>query len=568
MHKLSCLFSVVSLTAAAALAQQVTVPSIFATAEGGTTGNVWRAGTNRVQCFYDSTNFTLQGIGLPVTITNVEYRLAGGIAAAIVNYPSVEIYLQYSAVNFQTPSTTFSANRTVAFPTTPNFAGAVNTVAVSGSTPNDYFISIPLTTPFVYDPSTGQDLLMEIVILSNPAPLTGNTISAGFSNPAHLCNSIRSVGSTTALTGSASAFAPVARFTYTPVPGAGFNTSIGQGCYTKTRSFYEQFPGSSNDLSGQTVTMSLNGNGGYDVVTGAGGVVTPPTSVGLALGDDVVSAAIALPFTFDYPGGSTSTIFVDSNGSILLGVTGASNIGGSAVALLTSTSPRIAPAMMDILPDGATNVANVFAEVDPGNPGAFLITWNGTPCFGAVAPCTFQVALIDNGTSDTVEMRYQTLVNDSTSNSGICVTGFSLGGGAIDPGSSDLTAGLISTATDLHPLAVSGLTRPITGTNWNLQVSAVPATGVLGLEILGLGDPGINDLFFLGMPGCGLRTNLDVLNVYIPAGATHGYSLSIPPDPTLPGQNVFSTSAMFTVPALNAFGAITANSIQGTIGSL
>ncbi len=568
MRNISTLLSFVTLAAAAA-AQTVTLPAVFATAEGGSTGNVWRAGINRVQCFYDSTNFDTQGVGLPITISGVEFRLAGGITPGnVVNYPSVEIYLQNSALDFQAPSTTFATNRTVAFPTTPNFAGAVNTVAVTGTTPNDFFINIPLTTPFTYDPSSGTDLLMEIVILANPTPLLGHTISAGFSNPAHLCNSVRSVGSTTALTGAASAFAPVARFTYAPVPGAAFNTNLGAGCYRTSRSFYELFAGSANDLTNTTVTLVQNAQGGYTATTATGATIVTPTGVGLGLADDVVSAAQTLPFTFDYPGGSTASIFVDSNGSINLNGAGVSLIGGTAAALLTSTVHRLSASMQDLLPDGATNVANVFVDTT-STPGQALITWLNVPCFGATTPTsTFQVALIDNGTNDTVEFRFVTLTNNSTSNAGAAITGFSLGVAATDPGSSDLTAGPVSSSVDQPALAVSGVSRPITGTNWNLSVANIPAGGVLGIDIIGLSDPGVNDLAIIGLPGCGLRAALDSLNVYLPSGSTHAYSLFVPANPALVGQNVYSTSAMYVLPAPNAFGAITANSVRGTIGSL
>lgn len=568
MLKLLPTLGVVALASTIA-AQTFVLPTQFATAEAGTTGNVWRAGINRVQCFYDATNFGAPGLGQPVQITGVEFRLGGGLSTAIVTYPSVEIYLQNSAVNFSTPSTTFSANRTVAFPTTPNFAGPVTTVAVPATTPNGYFINIPLTTPFTYDPSTGQDLLMEIVILANPAPLTGNTINAGFNNPVHLCNSIRSVGSTTALTGSASPFAPVARFTYNAFPNAAFNTYNGAGCYNRPRSFYELFAGSSNDLSNHTVTMTQNANGGYDAVTTVGATIVTPTGPGLALTDDLISAAQALPFTFNYPGGSTASIFVDSNGSINLNGAGVTQIGGAAAALLTSTVHRLSPSMQDLLPDGATNLANVYVDTT-STPGQALITWLNVPSFNATAtpPSTFQVALIDNGTNDTVEFRYVTLVNDSSSNSGIAITGFSLGGAAIDGGSVDLTAGPVSTQVDLAALRVAATNRPVTGTTWNLQVSNLPPGSVLGIDVLGIGDPGFNDLSIIGLPGCGLRASLDSLDAYFPAGPTHAYSLAIPNDPLLLGFQVYSTSAMYVLPAPNAFGAITANGVQGTVGTL
>jgi hypothetical protein len=568
MHNISHLLSVVALTTSITVAQTIVVPAAGANVEVGSTVNVWRAGTCRTQAFYDTTNFTSQITAQPIVISAVDFRLKNTDLTNIVTYPSVQIYLQYSAVDYLTPSTTFAANRSVAFPTTPNFAGPVTTLAVAGTAPNDYFIQIPLTTPFVYDPSTGQDLLMEIVILTAPSPLLGNSCSSGSVVATHLSNSIRAVGSTTVLTGTQSAFPPLARFTYTAVPGSGFNTTLGQGCGRQARSFYEVFPASSNDLSGQTVTMLQNANGGYDVATTAGSALTPPTTTGLALGDDVVSPAIVLPFTFDYPGGSTNTIYVDSNGSILLGATGTSTNTATAAALLNGTVPRICPAMTDLLPDDATNVDNVFAEVDPNNPGAFLITWWGVPCFGAATPSTFQLALVDNGTADIVQMRYLSLVNDSTSNAGRCLTGFSLGNGASDVGPSDLTAASISTVFDAPPLSLTALTRPVINTPWDLSLGNIPATGLIGVDVYGIADPGLDDLFFVGLPGCGLRSTLDIQNPWLVTGSTHAHGLSLPNEPSWTGLVFYTTSAVFTDPPLNSFGAITANGIAGTLGTL
>lgn len=161
--------------------------------------------------------------------------------------------------------------------------------------------------------------------------------------------------------------------------------------------------------------------------------------MGLALTDDLVSGAQALPFTFNYPGGRTSTVYVDSNGNLDLALTTVSQIGGAASALIAGPVPRLSPSMQDLLPDGAVNINNVCVDTT-STPGKALFTWLNVPCFGAVTPSTFQIALIDNGTNDSVEFRFVTLANDSTSNSGIAITGFSLGGTAIDPGSSDLTA--------------------------------------------------------------------------------------------------------------------------------
>jgi hypothetical protein len=187
---------------------------------GGTTGNVWRAGINRVQCLYDSSNFVNQGIGQPITISNLDY-MAGVAQAGGITYPSVDIYVGLAAVDHAAPSTTFANNRSASFPTTPNFSGPVTTLATTAA--GQYFANIPLTVPFNYVPDAGVDLLVEIVINTAPTPLTGTTIDAGFNVATHKVNSVRSVGSTVALTGSLSAFCPTVRFTYVDVPGGAKN---------------------------------------------------------------------------------------------------------------------------------------------------------------------------------------------------------------------------------------------------------------------------------------------------------------------------------------------------------
>jgi len=574
MHKFTLSAAAIALSVASLAAQTITVPSAFAAAEGGTTGNVWRAGINRVQCFYDTTNFTGQSTGQPIMISAVEFRLAGGLAANIVTYPSVDIHLQNSAVDFLAPTTTFATNRSAALGT-PNYSGPVTTTAVGGTTPNDYFISIPLSTPFTYQPEAGQDLLMEIVINAAPAPLLGNTINTGFVAATHFANSVRSVNSTTALTGSVSAFCPVARFTYTNAPGAALKSDYGVGCYDRAASIYEVFAGSSNDLSGQKVTFTQNAAGGYDAVTTAGAaIVLPPAgTVGLALGDDVVSAVQTLPFTFNFPGGATTGVIVDSNGSLGIAGTVGSTIGGSAATLLGLPSVRLAASMQDLLPDGATNVANVFAHVDTRNPSILYYTWLNVPCFGSIAvpppTSTFQIALIDNGTNDRVEFRYQTLVNDSNSNTGIAITGFSRGSGANNPGSSDLTAGTVSSVGELKGLKLAASARPVINTSLTFTTSNIPASTAFTLYVLSVGqiNPGV-DLGIIGAPGCNAYIQLpEVLSNFQIGGPTATTVVSIPNDPFFVGQSFYSQAIGLDATA-NAAGITSSSAVSCLMGSL
>jgi hypothetical protein len=573
MRSIQSILGVIALASVAAAQSQIGLPAIFANAEGGTSGNIWRAGINRVQCLYDSSNFLSQGVVAPIRLTSVDFRLAGGVTPGnIVTYPSVNVYLQNAAVDFLTPSTTFASNRTVDPLPAPNFSGPVTTTAATGTTPNDWFITIPLSTPFDFDPSVGVDLLMEIEILVAPSPVLGNTISTGFTAAAHFCNSVRSVNTTTALIGTPSAFCPVARFGYGPVPGAAVAQTTGAGCINKYASFYELFTTpAAFDLNNQAITLIPN-SGGYVAVQSGAFIPRSPAATLQALTDDS-EANYVFANGGSFPGFASLTI--GSNGYIAAGP-GNTNQGTTIIA---------APNPLTML-----NAANAGfycqSDLDPASPnnapgaGVYVeetaslttITWEGVcnwadPAVAThtFAPNTFQFQLYASGQ---VTIAWQTM--GTASNNGGLLVGYSPGGPSLNPGSADLsaTASLALEASDTPALALGFVNRPVLNTTWNLTTSNVPANTVLGVDIFGIADPGINDLFFLGAPGCGLRASLDVLNAWFPTGPTHAYSLPIPSNPALVGFQLFSQSAAFQFPAQNAFGAITSNGVAGLLGSI
>ena len=93
-------------------------------------------------------------------------------------------------------------------------------------------------------------------------------------------------------------------------------------------------------------------------------------------------------------------------------------------------------------------------------------------------------------------------------------------------------------------------------------------TGLIGVDIFGFVDPGVLDMGFLGMPTCQLRATLDVLNTWLVSGPTHNYGLAVPANPSLLNLHVFTQSAVFQVPQVNPFGAITSNGVDGKIGDV
>ena len=188
---------------------QIPNPAVFS--GGGQSQNVIGSTVRRVQCFYDASNWTGQGVTGPIKITKLDLRAITAVAQSRT-YSSVEIHLQQANVDYLTPSTTFANNRTSALGT-PNYAGSLT---VNAGDSGAFLVQIPLTVPFTYNPNLG-DLLVEIVLLSTPSPLSATNIDCGFNAASHKCNTVRSPGSTTALTGTISAFAPILRTAYIPI---------------------------------------------------------------------------------------------------------------------------------------------------------------------------------------------------------------------------------------------------------------------------------------------------------------------------------------------------------------
>ncbi len=107
---------------------------------------------------------------------------------------------------------------------------------------------------------------------------------------------------------------------------------------------------------------------------------------------------------------------------------------------------------------------------------------------------------------------------------------------------------------------------PVVGTNWQLQTNGLPAATAFGLTVIGLSDPGVNDLASIGMPGCGLRASLDILAAFtVPEGTPScSWSIAIPANAPF-GVQVYATTVVAPNPATNALGLVTSNGIRGTV---
>ncbi|MEO6597833.1 MAG: hypothetical protein ABIP94_24060, partial [Planctomycetota bacterium] len=344
------------------------------------------------------------------------------------------------------------------------------------------------------------------------------------------------------------------------------NATVGQGCIREFASFYEFFSTpAAFDLSGTAITMFPSG-GGYVVAPGGsflpvGTVQASPTA--LPLGDD---AAITQPFTvgsFPSPTGAWTGVTVISNGVV------AQAAGNTTVASPVPTTMLAAPqtafyTQADFDPVGGTGTGTIWFEE---SASVVTVTWDAVASWNVPGSTnTFQMQMYPNGS---VTIAWVSLATGGA-NGGVLV-GYSPGGPSLNPGSIDLSAtgSLVLTAIDGPPaIAVVAGSRPVTGATWTLNVVNQPVGSTIGVEILGVSDPGLNNLSFLGLPGCGLRASLDAINAYIASGPTHSFGLAVPANPVLIGFVVYATAAMFVSPPPNAFGAVTANAVRGTVGDV
>ncbi len=333
-------------------------------------------------------------------------------------------------------------------------------------------------------------------------------------------------------------------------------TRSGTGCISGSASYYELFNAGGFDLAPSAIRMTPQ-NGGYQVTPISASVV-PPSGGGLALSDDSISAPIGLPFTLNFPGGSTTQIRICSNGFIYLNGTGSSRSYVPRVDEALSGGPRLFPGWTDLLPDSGTNTNNVYFNNDAAN-NRVLITWWNVPEFSSGGPKTFQVVIHSNGVIEYVWQTYSL-------NSHQGFVGFSPGNNGRDPGSRDLSAALpFFTGADAVPLAQDA-SRPVLGTTCTLQVSDIPAGSATGWEILGIEAHPPIDLTFAGGPTCFLYVNPSITSLpFSVAGTSASVPLPIPMDLSLQGI-ALGAQAVTITPGLNAMNAATSNLVVLGLG--
>src|SRR5262249_21664584 len=158
------------------------------------------------------------------------------------------------------------------------------------------------------------------------------------------------------------------------------------------------------------------------------------------------------------------------------------------------------------------------------------------------------------------ELRYGT-VNSSLHP---CLVGFTLGNGAPDPGSVDLSTSLpFSTGSGGTPasLAAAAGSRPAVGRPFTMGAGGVPAGSQFGFMVLsgGAANPSL-ELGALGMPGCFQHVDLGTAVALLLATSPLPvqFPLVIPNNAGLIGTSVFAQAALHS-PGFNGLDLIASN---------
>ncbi|HET8948767.1 MAG TPA: hypothetical protein VFQ07_17445, partial [Candidatus Polarisedimenticolia bacterium] len=170
--------------------------------------------------------------------------------------------------------------------------------------------------------------------------------------------------------------------------------------------------------------------------TGAGGdggryVLNMSAVVGtiLTLGDDA-SVQVSLPFAFPFDGASYTSVFVNSNGNLTFGI-GSTDFSESVPEFL-SGPPRIAPLWDDLDPSSGGTISVTQTA------STWKVEFSGVPEFFSPTGNTFSVTLTAAGE---IDIAY----GSTAGNDGL--VGVTPGGGAADPGETDLSAAGALSAT-------------------------------------------------------------------------------------------------------------------------
>jgi len=320
-------------------------------------------------------------------------------------------------------------------------------------------------------------------------------------------------------------------------------TTFGQGCGGALSSYYERFLTTpSIDLSNQSFRMFNNGSG-YAVVPNAGTPFVAPSAAAtnLGLGDDT-EGTVTLSAPFSFPGGTTTTLTVGSNGHVATASNGAAgDYTPTPGEFLGWTNPTWA-VWRDFICNANGNVK--FEEIG----GVAYITWDNVIGYQGQAPgatpSTFQFQFyLATGDVAFVFQSMDTVSISTWPGAEGWIVGYSGPGAGLDPGSIDLSTvvAFVINGVDLPSLALANNGLPTVG-NAAFGFTVSNVAPLLPLAFVFFGTAAVNPGFPLaaiGMPGCFSYTSADLGSLTAPVAAGTGtLPFAIPANPALAGASL------------------------------
>lgn len=593
----------VAALAHAATAQSLVLPDSANSGSTGTSAALWRTTPGTVQLVYDTTHFTRAGVTGPISIDRLRFRGHD----AVVNpggqlYTGATVRLGYAAVDHAAMAAAYATNRGTMGP-----AGTTNLtlLPLTGTTPNDTLVDIDLgtTSPaatFTYDPTLGQDLLIELTLPSAPVPTT-LLASPAQMNGALATNRARMNSGSLAGPGAVSDAGAVVTIDFLG-PGGYFDAhgarieNLGAACGGEAQSFYQIWEqvGDVYDLRNDGAMLMTPDNPGSPTTYFVSDTLALPDLSATALAGGPVSTANDAVlqhtpgFTFRFPGGATTTLGVCTNGYIWLGGNTLADPSPTRAEFLGSQA-RLAPCWFDhhCGANTATHPASgLYVRTDTsggvGNRRTY-VTWlevgqtNGAAWSGYVVD-TFQCIVHENGN---VEFRYGAM---NGLQSGTPITGFSRGGtsGApcVDPGSRDLSYehyfptrpegsrnGMVLSAS-LPPLLSTIAPVPVSHTLTNIPAGTTFAALLVSFAAF---QPGVQ--LFAGPQGClqSIQGPMNVQMVINPPNPWTTIAIQMPMALSPSGGGWFDLplvlqGAALTVAPKGALSTLTTNALRLHLG--
>jgi hypothetical protein len=205
--------------------RRIVVPNGYAAHEGnGGNYHPWNQYSIlsylHMQQIYDSSNFTDQGVRGPVRIVQLRFRADGtGGTWGGGMWSNVRIDMSSATVDYRAPNLSFAQNHG-ADRATVNQSPQVAVAAGTSRSPGPWYVTVPIHA-FVYDPTTGRDLLVDIEIQSGLVGTSFHTDHVqGSTNPPPLGTRLITILSGSPVGTSVSIdYTPVTEFLFEPVAG-------------------------------------------------------------------------------------------------------------------------------------------------------------------------------------------------------------------------------------------------------------------------------------------------------------------------------------------------------------